>query len=710
MTFISYVPFKTPNRSVCLTNSTKILNKAFMPNRLAQTSSPYLLQHANNPVDWYPWSEEALQRARQEEKPIIVSIGYSACHWCHVMERESFENEQIADLMNRYFVCIKVDREERPDVDAIYMDAVQGMGVHGGWPLNVFLLPDQRPFFGGTYFKPAQWADLLDRIGRSFAHPEYRPQLEESADRLTNFLNVSESERYELETSQATPFAEAQLRKALDRLKEQFDTHHGGVGQAPKFPMPSVYMLLLRSYHLTRDETLLRQAELTLQKMARGGIYDQIGGGFARYSVTKDWLVPHFEKMLYDNAQLLSLYAEAYRLTQHAEYRQVLEQTITFLERELSNGEGGFFSALDADSEGEEGKFYLWTPAEVREILPEEEADLCRRYYDIREGGNWPEAGKSILQRQQSDEAFAQKHELDPAVLRQKVKRWQQLLLEAREQRIRPERDEKTLTSWNGLTMKGLVDAHLALDDEAPLQLAKGIAEFLENRLYQGDQLWHNYKDGKAGILGYLEDYAAVIQGLLALYQATFEERWLHRAERLTAYVLANFRDEDEALLFFTDKQGEALVARKKEVFDNVIPASNSMMANNLLTLSHLMARDDYREQALALWAQIQGHFPREPRFLSNWGVFYTQLARAIAEVAFVGAEAAAFRRQFVAHYDPHQVVLGTRTGSELALLRDKEPQPDQTHIYVCQNRTCRLPVTSVKEAQAELKRLRKAE
>ncbi len=674
-----------------------------MPNRLSESSSPYLLQHAQNPVHWQPWDEKALAQARQRNKPILVSIGYSACHWCHVMESQSFENELIAEVMNEHFVCIKVDREERPDVDAIYMDAVQAMGVHGGWPLNVFLLPDQRPFFGGTYFPPEKWLNLLNKIGDAFKQQELLPQLEASAERLTNYLNVSASERYKLTQSGHLAYNQGKAKEMFEALAQQFDRLEGGVGKAPKFPMPSVYLFLLRYHHAQNDESALRQLHLTLQRMARGGIYDQIGGGFARYSVTSDWLVPHFEKMLYDNAQLLSLYSEAYLATGQEEYRRVIEQTVAFLEHELRDENGGFYAALDADSEGEEGKFYLWSQAELRDVLGEE-ADLCAAYFDVTPQGNWEEAKSTILQRKTDDQTFSQEHKIAQEELQQRVLQWQQKLLAYRENRVRPARDEKILTAWNGLLLKGLADAHLALNDVASLRLADELAAFLETTMLENGRLWRNYKDGKVTLLGYLEDYAAAIQGFLALYQLTFKEKWLNIAQHLSDYVLKNFNDPDESLLFFTDQNAEALLVRKKEVFDNVIPASNSIMAQNLFALSHILDREDYREKALSMLASLSEHLSKDTRFLSNWATLYLHLAQPLAEVCVVGKEAIELAKTLQReHYFPAKVMLGTSQTSELPLLKEKTALEGKTAFYVCRNRTCRLPVTDITKAIAEL-------
>ena len=522
-------------------------------NRLSQETSPYLLQHAHNPVDWYPWGEEALQKAKAEQKPILVSIGYAACHWCHVMERESFENPQIAEVMNAHFICIKVDREERPDVDQVYMDAVHAMGVQGGWPLNVFLNPDAKPFYGGTYFPPRNWVQLLTSIGQAY-QGEHRAELDASAEEFTRVLQASDLEKYGTEAT--TPIVtDEQFGLLLANLGGKFDRQWGGLDRAPKFPMPSVWRFLLRAHALTGSVDLLQQVNLTLHELAWGGIYDQAGGGFARYSVDAQWLVPHFEKMLYDNGQLVSLYAEAYQVTKNELYRTVVYDTVEFVRRELTSPEGGFYSSLDADSEGQEGKFYVFTKDELRAILGDEEP-LFSAYYNCTVLGNW-EHGQNILHRRQSDDDFASAHEIAPQVLAELLIGWKEKILAARAQRVRPGLDDKILTSWNALMLNGLVDAYRAFGYEYFLKLALNNAHFIQKNLRQGPRLWRNYKAGRATITGFLEDYALLIQAYLNLYEATFDARWLREAETLTSYVQENFFDSSENLFFYTDATSE---------------------------------------------------------------------------------------------------------------------------------------------------------
>jgi uncharacterized protein YyaL (SSP411 family) len=669
-------------------------------NRLAHETSPYLLQHAHNPVDWYPWGPEALARAQAEQKPILVSIGYAACHWCHVMERESFENEQVARVMNEYFVCIKVDREERPDVDQLYMDAVQAMGIQGGWPLNVLLTPAAKPFYGGTYFPPSNWVKLLENVAQAYAG-EHRAELEGSAERFAQVLQASELEKYGAAGAAAgTGVSDEEFKLLAYNLAQRFDRERGGTNRAPKFPMPSIWRFLLRAHHISGSQAILNQVNLTLREIAWGGIYDQVGGGWARYSVDAEWLVPHFEKMLYDNGQLLSLYSEAFQVTQDPLYRQVVFQTVSWVRRELTNPEGGFYSSLDADSEGEEGKFYVWTREELQAILGDEEP-LASAYYHCTGLGNW-EHGRNILHRRQADDEFAQQHNLAPHVLAKLIHGWQKQLLAARAQRVRPGLDDKVLTGWNALMLSGLVAAYRAFGEPEFLDLALRNAEFLQANLRQGPRLYRTWKNGRATINGFLEDYALVIEAYVALYEATFAERWLREAETLAAYVLANFFDPAEQQFFYTDASAEPLIARKKELFDNVIPASNSVMANSLLRLGRHLENTAYQALAATMLAQVQALAAKEPQHLTNWASLYVALLRPGAEVAITGPQAEEFRQQLSRHFLPHDVLAGSLDASELPLLEGRTGQ-DKTTIYVCRHRACQLPVHTVAEALVQL-------
>ncbi|QCR21003.1 thioredoxin domain-containing protein [Pontibacter sp. SGAir0037] len=669
------------------------------PNRLINASSPYLLQHAYNPVDWYPWGEEALQKAKAEDKPIVVSIGYAACHWCHVMEHQSFENEKVAEVMNEHFVCIKVDREERPDVDAVYMDALHAMGVQGGWPLNVFLNPDAKPFYGGTYFPPKQWVNLLLNIAD--AYKKSRKELDQSAEQFAQHLNRSELDKYGLQKSNFH-VREDDFRLMGYNLSVKFDREKGGIGQAPKFPMPTDYLFLLRYYSHTSDQSMLNQVNLTLREMAYGGIYDQIGGGFARYSVDADWLVPHFEKMLYDNGQLVSLYAEAYQLTKEPLYKSVVYETIAFVERELMSEENGFYSSLDADSEGEEGKFYTFTKEELQKILGDEEP-LFSKYYHATAAGNF-EHGRNILHRRVSEEKFARENQLEPDVLQEMTQDWKAAIMRVRAARVRPGLDDKILCSWNALMLKGLADAYYTFGEKHFLELALRNAGFIRQRLKQEERLYHNYKAGKATIDGFLEDYALLIRAFTRLYEVTFDAQWLQEAKALTDYTLTHFFDEQEGMFFFTDNSSQQLIARKKEITDNVIPSSNSVMATNLHFLGLYFDEARYQQLSDDMLSKVKDLVIKEPSFLSNWASLYFHKLTSTAEVAIVGEKAAKIRSDFSSYYLPNMLLAGTAGTSSLPLLQDRTAIAGKTTIYVCFNRACQLPVHTTAEALSQLR------
>jgi uncharacterized protein len=652
-------------------------------NSLINETSPYLLQHAHNPVNWLPWGEKALKLAKTEDKPILVSIGYAACHWCHVMEHESFENEDIASLMNEFFVCIKVDREERPDVDNVYMDAIHAMGLHGGWPLNVFLMPDGKPFYGGTYFPPQNWAKVLININEAFKN--HRAKIADSAEKFTEVISKSEIAKYNL-TNSNTPFTEKNSILAFLSLQNSFDEINGGVGSAPKFPMPSIYRFLLHYYYVTNDENALKQVELTLQKMARGGIYDQLGGGFARYSVDEKWLVPHFEKMLYDNGQLVTLYSEAFQVTKNEEYKQVVYDTIAFVKRELMHENGGFYSSLDADSEGVEGKFYVWKYEELKALLGDKIVALAA-YYNISEHGNWEET--IILERN----TFSSETE-------SKLKTIKQQLFEVRTQRIRPGTDDKILTSWNALMLKGLIDAYRAFAEPDFLEMALKNAEFLHQHLYLDKTLYRNHKNGKTTLKAYLEDYATLVEALTHLYQVTFDTKWLTWAKELTEYTLTHFYDKNEGFFFYTDENGEELIARKKEIFDNVISSSNSIMATNLFYLGQILEEKHFSDLAKDMMERVNHLVVKEPRYLANWAWLYMAYIKPTFEIALVGNEVEDFRKEIDKKYIPNKVIVAK---ADLPLLQNRTAIDGKTTAYVCVNKACKLPVNSVEEVLEQI-------
>jgi uncharacterized protein YyaL (SSP411 family) len=667
-------------------------------NRLSQETSPYLLQHANNPVDWYPWGPLALEKAKAENKPILVSIGYSACHWCHVMERESFEHDNVAEIMNAYFVCIKVDREERPDVDAVYMDSLQAMGTRGGWPLNVFLLPDTKPFYGVTYLPPQNWVQLLKSVNNAFIN--HYDELAKSADGFVENMVQSDIKKYGL-TPAAAAYTVDALDEMFEKLKQNFDTLKGGMDRAPKFPMPSIYKFLLRYFDITQNPEALAQIELSLNRIALGGIYDHVGGGWARYSVDDEWFIPHFEKMLYDNAQLLSVFSEAFALTDNTLYAERIYQTVAWLKNEMSSPDGGFYSALDADSEGVEGKFYIWTKNELEQILGAD-FNWFSKLYNISQHGNW-EHGYNYLHLTNFAPETAKAAGVYSEDFENKYQHALDKLAAARASKIRPGLDDKILASWNGLLIKGLTTAYQATGEESIRQMAVKTGRFILEKMTENGKLWHSYKNGKASITAFLEDYASVIEAYLGLYQITFDVEWLTGATSLCDYTIANFYDESEGFFFFTDTEGEALIARKKELFDNVIPASNSMMAQNLYTLGKMLDRSDYLELSDQMLSKMTKILLADVQWVTNWAALYCQRVTPTAEIVIVGENADEIRKDFDRFFVPNKIIAGTTSQSTLPLLENRTPLNGQTAIYVCYDKTCQLPVTSVKEALEQL-------
>jgi uncharacterized protein len=660
-------------------------------NRLAQESSPYLLQHAHNPVDWYPWGEEAFAKAREEGKLMLVSVGYSSCHWCHVMERECFEDEALAKLMNAHYVCIKVDREERPDVDQVYMTAVQLMTQRGGWPLNCFTLPDGRPIYGGTYFPPAQWSKVLTELHTTWqSDPE---RVMEYATRLTKGIASTDL------VEPASPDAELsqdQLADMLAKWEPLMDHTYGGPDKAPKFPLPNNYEFLLRYARLSNDRALEQHVELTLDKMALGGIFDQVGGGFARYSTDVLWKVPHFEKMLYDNAQLVSLYSQAYQAFKKPLYRDTVERNLEFLFREMHGTDGAFFSAQDADTEGEEGKYYVWTKDQLMAVLGPD-YDLAAAYYNVNERGHW-EHGNHILLRHTDDVAFAAEFGIGEAELKERLAAINSKLLEARNKRPRPGLDDKALTSWNALMVKGLCDAYETLGKAEWLAEAERTMELLLSTCRRSNGgLWHSLKDGKATINGYLEDYCFTIEALLALYSVTFNERWITEAQALAEHTIRHFHDEATGLFHFTSDLDPPLITRPREVHDNVIPASNSSMAKALHRLGTLLDEEHYLAISRHMLVTMADNMTGYPSGHSNWAQLMLMHVFPCPEIAITGPEALRLRAEFAEHYLPNRIFLGSTTRSELPLLKDKF-LPAST-IFVCVDKACQLPVPTVAEA-----------
>jgi len=668
-------------------------------NALIHETSPYLLQHAHNPVNWQPWGEKALNQAKTENKLLLISIGYSACHWCHVMEHESFENLEVAQIMNDHFICIKVDREERPDVDHIYMTAVQLLTGRGGWPLNCIALPDGRPIWGGTYFQKENWMQTLEAVFKFYA--ENPKETLEYAVKLQQGIEQNSLVPISGENVRIDPLL---LPSLLKKWQSYFDTKNGGTKGAPKFMLPNNWQFLLKAGQQFQDQTILDQVKLTLQKMAFGGLYDQVGGGFARYSTDEIWKVPHFEKMLYDNAQLLSLYAEAYQTDPNPLYPQVVSEIIEFLKRELLSPENGFYSALDADSEGEEGKFYTWTKPELQQLLGPD-FELFGDYYNVNSLGFW-EHNQYILIRTEDDHSFAEKHQLSIEGLETKAQNWKNLLLNEREKRVRPGLDDKILASWNALTISGLVNCYKAFGNSGYLELALANANFLKQKMMNGDEkLFHSYKNNQAKIFGFLEDYALVIKAFTALFEANGHKEWLSIAQQLTETTFNDFYDEQKSIFYFTASQQENLITRTIEIHDNVIPSSNSVMAKNLFRLSYLIDRPDYLKTAQEMLGLISGNMTEYPSGYSNWSQLMLNLTGNHFEVAIVGGNAISLLNELQKNYLPNVIFCAGTTESDLPLLQNRYVS-GKTLIYICQDNSCQLPVETVEEALALIQKL----
>lgn len=666
-------------------------------NALINESSPYLLQHAHNPVNWVAWSEAAFSKAREEDKLVLVSVGYSACHWCHVMEHESFEDEEVAALMNRFFVCIKVDREERPDVDQVYMTAVQLMTQRGGWPLNCFTLPDGRPVYGGTYFQKEQWMQVLRSLEQTYRkNPE---EVLEYAEKLKD--GVQQSEWIRLPEPVAA-FNDEKLRELVLRWSHNFDNRDGGSSRAPKFPLPSNYEFLLRYGTWKNDTSLLKHVHLTLKKMAMGGIYDQVGGGFARYSVDMLWKVPHFEKMLYDNGQLVSLYAQAYRQTPDPLYKRVVYQTLEWLEREMMAPEGAFYAAMDADSEGEEGKYYVWKKEELEQVLGEDFA-WAKDWYSINGKGYWEE-GNYILLRDIPDETFAASMRWTMEELEQNIRRINQKLRDERSHRVKPGLDDKSITSWNAMMLKGCVDAWFTFGDEQFLHLAVKNGRWIKNvQRSESGKLKRTYKNGISAIDGFLEDYAHAISAFIALYQATFDEEWIRIAAEWMEFTLEHFQDQESKMFYFTGDDTE-LIARKMELNDNVIPASNSVMASNLFLLGKLLGHQEYISLSEQMISNIYEGMEHYGSGYSNWANVLLHFLQPFAEVCITGPGWKANLAEISANYLPNVIFAGGKTGS-LPLLEGRVSE-SKDQIFVCHSNSCMAPENDPRKVTEVLKTL----
>jgi len=671
-------------------------------NDLINETSPYLLQHAHNPVNWNAWNPKTLIKAKNEEKLIIISVGYAACHWCHVMEHESFEDSLVAQVMNSKYINIKVDREERPDVDQVYMNAVQLMTGSGGWPLNVIALPDGRPVWGGTYFKKEQWISALEQISELYEKDPNK--LLEYADKLEEGIKTLDI----VELNKEDPVFENEfIDDVVKKWSRQFDNNLGGLNRAPKFMMPNNYHFLLRLAYQNNDEKLKDFVNLTLTKMAHGGVYDQIGGGFSRYAVDATWHVPHFEKMLYDNGQLVSLYSDAYLITKKPLYKDIVIETLAFIEREMTLDNGAFYSSYDADSntsegELEEGAFYVWQKEELKTLL-NEDYNLFADYYNINNYGLW-EHKNYVLIRKDDEDKTLKKHNITLENLNEKKATWKKILFDVREKRPKPRLDDKSLTSWNAIMLKGYVDAYRVFKNESYLNAAKKNALFIvNNQLREDGGLNHNYKDSKSTINGYLEDYAATIDAFIALYENTLDEKWLYTSRDLANYVFDYFFDETSKMFYFTSHEDEDLVTRNIEYRDNVIPASNSMMAKNLFKLSHYFENGHFLKTATTMLNNVKPEMEEYGSGYSNWLDFMLNYTNPFYEVAIVGIDAVDKISEIHKNYLPNIIIAGSKKENNMPLLENRFIE-DKTLIYVCVNNSCKLPVDSTIKALNLLK------
>ncbi|UAY51706.1 thioredoxin domain-containing protein [Ferruginibacter albus] len=669
-------------------------------NRLIHETSPYLLQHAHNPVDWYPWGEEALQKAKELNRPILVSIGYSACHWCHVMERESFEDQSTALIMNEHFINIKIDREERPDLDHVYMDAVQAMSGSGGWPLNVFLTPDAQPFYGGTYFPPVQafnrssWKEVLMAIATAWK--ERRDEIISQADNMVNYLRQSNS------FGQAKNAAIVPEHNLMEHCHEIFQTimdtadkEWGGFGRAPKFPQTFTIQFLLQYYHFTKEKTALDQALLSIDKMLQGGIYDHIAGGLARYSTDKEWLAPHFEKMLYDNALLINVLCDAYQLTRNDHYEKAIHKTIAFVQNELGNVTGGFYAALDADSEGEEGRYYVWQKKEIENIL-NDDAELFCNCFDVTEHGNWEE--KNILRVLVPLEKFAKDNFLEPKDFEDKMSTCLQKLSVERDKRTRPGLDDKIILSWNLLMVKALCKAAAALNNDRYKDLAEETIAFIEANFPESSlKLFHTFKNDVAKNPAFLDDYAYLIDAYIHLYEITLKQDYLYIAKQYAEYTIQQFGDTNSPYFFFTANDQNDIIVRKKEIYDGATPAGNSVMASNLLKLSVIFDKSEWRTRADEMLDGLLPLLKKYPGSFGQWTIFLLQKVVGINEIAIIGEDYQKFNLEITKQYIPNKILMcSAKTDAQFPLLDKKTAK--ETLIYLCKNYACLEPVSTAQD------------
>jgi len=699
---IIYLLFAVPFFYVSCNNNTSNEQNYKYTNDLIKETSPYLLQHAHNPVNWKAWNEASLSQAKTENKLIIISIGYSACHWCHVMETESFENDSVAQLMNDNFVSIKVDREERPDIDQIYLNAVQLMNGKGGWPLNCIALPDGRPIFGGTYFTKKEWTKALTELSKLYKNdPEKATAY---ADKLLK--GIQDSELITVNNDKAN-FKYSDVDNAVKTLQEQLDYDEGGFTGNTKFPMPAALHFLLRYSYQNNDKLLQKYVKTTLTKMANGGIYDAIGGGFSRYSTDAGWHIPHFEKMLYDNAQLVTLYSDAYLATKDELYKKTVTETLSFVEKELMATNGAFYSSIDADSENktskiEEGAYYVWGKEELKSIL-KSEYPLFERYFNINKTGLW-ENQKYVLYRSQSDKEFSVQNNVSSTDLDLKVKRWKQALLKTRNLRPRPHLDDKALTSWNALMVKGYASAYKAIRDNHYKEMALKTANFIAAHQIQNDgSLNHSYKNGKSSIVGFSEDYATVIDAFISVYQITLDEKWLYKAKQLTDYAIKHYGDKKSSLFYFTSNGANNLITRKIEITDDVIPGSNSILANNLFLLGHYYDDAVYEKTAKQMLNNVKSDVLQSPSVYYNWLNLMLSYAGSYFEIAISGKDALAKTAEMQSYYLPNIFIAGATGNSKLPILENRFTE-NETYIYICVDKACKKPEKNVTIAVTKIR------
>jgi uncharacterized protein YyaL (SSP411 family) len=677
-------------------------------NRLIKENSPYLLQHAHNPVDWYAWGEEALQKAKAENKVILVSIGYAACHWCHVMEKESFENETVARQMNEHFINIKIDREERPDLDHVYMDAVQAISGSGGWPLNVFLTPDCRPFYGGTYFPPVKafnrssWTEVLSAIAQSWI--ERKDEIESQAENLVNHLQQANNFGQSLAPVNDSFFTKENCQLITENILKQADKEWGGFGKAPKFPQTFTIQYLLQYFYYTQDKAALQQALLSIDKMIEGGIYDHAGGGFARYSTDNEWLAPHFEKMLYDNALILNVLCDAYQITKDKKYEKTIRKTIEFIQRELLDAEGGFYSALDADSEGEEGKFYVWDKDELTAILGDDAKLFCD-FFNVTENGNWEH--KNILRTLKNEDVFVAEKGLSKDEFSVMIDNCLQKLLSERNKRPRPITDDKILLGWNALMITALCKAGAALNDDSYRQLAVSTMEFILQRFRKNDNsfvLLHTYKNGLAKYPAFLDDYAYLIQACIQVQEVTSNSLYLDIAKEISLFVIENFSDEQTGYFFFTHRQQEDIIIRKKEVYDGATPSGNSVMAENLFYLSVVFNEPGWYDIAQKITVALGTAIIKYPSSFAVWASLLLKQTFGINELVIMGTRFKHLRDQVLEQYLPGKIVQAALTDNpNYAMLEGKNPG-NETLIYLCRQYACKAPVASIGSLMVQIK------